>query len=107
MLNVQRLVSKSTNKLESPEIGNVFNKNDVVMLVETWDIDMERRKDGFSVWMPMVLEKNKVLSNITVFTEKLPCIQHFMIMESVFHSDCYRDLILGRNSIFYKEIYRN
>ena len=68
---------------------------------------MKRRKDGGSVWMPMVLGKNKALSNITVFTEKFACIQYFMIMESVFHSDCYRDLILGRNSIFYKEIYRN
>ena len=57
--------------------------------------------------MPMVLGKNKALSNITVFTEKFSCIQYFMIMESVFYSDCYRDLILGRNSIFYKEIYRN
>ena len=57
--------------------------------------------------MPMVLAKNKVLSNITVFTEKFSCIQYFMKMESVFHWDCYRDLILGRNSIFYKEIYRN
>ena len=31
--------------------------------------------------MPMVLEKNKVLSNITVFTEKFSFIQYFMIME--------------------------
>ena len=52
-------------------------------------------------------KKNKALSNITVFTEKFSCIQYFMIMESVFHSDCYRDLILGRNSTFYKKIYRN
>ena len=36
MLSVQGLVSKSTNKLESPEICDVFNKNDVVILVETW-----------------------------------------------------------------------
>ena len=57
--------------------------------------------------MPMVLGKNKALSSITVFTEKFACIQYFMIMVSVFHSDCYRDLILDRNSIFYKEIYRN
>ena len=40
--------------------------------------------------MPMVLGKNKALSNITVFTEKFSCIQYFMIMVSVFHSDCYR-----------------
>ena len=53
--------------------------------------------------MPMVLGKNKALSNITVFIEKFSCIQYFMIMESVFHLD----LILGRNSVFYKEIYRN
>ena len=51
--------------------------------------------------MPMVLGKNKALSNINVFAEKFSCIQYFMIMESVFHSDCYRDLILGRNSIFF------
>ena len=50
--------------------------------------------------MPMVLGKNKALINITVFIEKLSCIQYFMIMESVFHLDCYRDLILGRNSVF-------
>ena len=50
---------------------------------------------------------NKALSNITVFTKKFSCIQYFMKMESVFHSDCYRDLILDRNSIFYKEINRN
>ena len=50
--------------------------------------------------MPMVLGKNKALSNITIFTEKFSCIQYFMTIESVFHSDCYRDLILGRNSIF-------
>ena len=50
--------------------------------------------------MPTVLGKNKALSNITVFTETFSCIQYFMIMESVFHSDCYRDLILGRNCIF-------
>ena len=57
------------------------------------------------MWMP--LGKNKALSNITVFTEKFSCIQSFMIMESVFHSDSYRDLIVGKNSISYKEIYRN
>ena len=51
--------------------------------------------------MPMVLGKNKALSNITVFTEKFSCIQYIMIIESVFHSDCYRDLIFGRNSIFF------
>ena len=44
--------------------------------------------------MPMVLGKNIALSNITVFTEKFSRIQYFMIMESVFHSEC----------IFYKEI---
>ena len=48
-------------------------------------------------------KKNKALSNITVFTEKFSCIQYFMRMESVFHSDCYRDLILGRNSIFIRK----
>ena len=47
--------------------------------------------------MPIVLGKNKALANITVFTEMFSCIQYFMIMESVFNSDCYRDLILGRN----------
>ena len=50
---------------------------------------------------------NKTLSNSTVFTEKFSCIQYFMIMESVFHSDCYRDLILGRNSFFTRKLYRN
>ena len=40
--------------------------------------------------MPLVLGKDKALSNITVFTEKFSCIQYLMIMESVFHSDCYR-----------------
>ena len=44
--------------------------------------------------------KNKALSNITVFIETFSCIQYFRIMESVFYSDCYRDLILGRNCIF-------
>ena len=53
--------------------------------------------------MPMVLGKHTALSNITVFTEKFSCIQYFMIMESVFHSDCYRDLIWGRNSIFIRK----
>ena len=53
--------------------------------------------------MPMVLEKHKALSNITVFTEKFSCIHYFMKMESVFHSDCYKDLILGRNCIFYRK----
>ena len=48
----------------------------------------------------MVLGKNKSLSSITVFIEKFSCIQYFMIMESILHSDCYRDLILGRNCIF-------
>ena len=55
--------------------------------------------------MPMVSGKNKALSNITVFTEKFSCIQYFMIMEPVLLSDCYSDLILGRNCIFYKEMY--
>ena len=51
--------------------------------------------------MPVLLGKNKALSNITVFTEKFFfCIQYFMIMESVFHWDCYRDLNLGRSCIF-------
>ena len=44
--------------------------------------------------------KNKTLSNITVFTEKFSCIRYLMIMESIFHSHCYRDLILGRNCLF-------
>ena len=51
--------------------------------------------------------ENKALSKITVFTETFSCIQYFMIMELVFNSDCYRDLIWGRNCIVYKEMYRN
>ena len=53
------------------------------------------------MWMPMVLEKNKASSNITVFAEKFPWIQFFMIMELVFLLECYRDLILGRNFCLY------
>ena len=43
--------------------------------------------------MPMVLGENKALSNITVFTANFSCIQYFMIMESIFHSDCYSDFL--------------
>ena len=48
----------------------------------------KRRNDGCSVWMPIVLGKTKSLSTITVFAETFSCSQYFMIMESVFHSDC-------------------
>ena len=33
---MQGLITKSTNKLNSPEICEIFNKNDIIMLVETW-----------------------------------------------------------------------
>ena len=40
LLNVQRLVTRRTNKLKTPEMQNVFDSSDVVMFTETWTNDL-------------------------------------------------------------------
>ena len=35
-LNIQCLISRRTNKLQSQELKNIFDKNDLVLLNETW-----------------------------------------------------------------------
>ena len=36
IFNIQGLVTKTTNKLETPELRKLFEQNDIVMLTETW-----------------------------------------------------------------------
>lgn len=36
LLNVQGLVTKRTNKLQTDEFQNIFSSSDVVLLTETW-----------------------------------------------------------------------
>ena len=36
LLNIQYLISKRTNKLESQELKQFFQNNDIVLLTETW-----------------------------------------------------------------------
>ena len=36
LLNVQGLVSKRTNKLKSREFQNIFSKNDIILITESW-----------------------------------------------------------------------
>lgn len=45
LLNVQGLVTKRTNKLQTVEFQNIFSSSDIVLLTETWtnhysDIDV-------------------------------------------------------------------
>ena len=39
LLNVQGLIGKGYNKLGSDEMKTMFNKNDIVLLTETWSND--------------------------------------------------------------------
>ena len=36
LLNIQGLMTKYTNKLQSRELKNILSKNDFVLLTETW-----------------------------------------------------------------------
>jgi hypothetical protein len=36
LLNIQGIATKRTNKLNSPEIRNIFENNDIVLFSETW-----------------------------------------------------------------------
>ena len=36
IFNIQGLVTKTTNKIETPELRKLFEKSDIVMLTETW-----------------------------------------------------------------------
>ena len=40
LFNVQGLVGKRFNKLQSPEFQNIFKNNDIILLTETWTNDL-------------------------------------------------------------------
>ena len=39
LLNIQGLITKSSNKLNSPEVIDLFVNNDIVCFTETWGCD--------------------------------------------------------------------
>ena len=47
------------------------------------------------------------LCQILLFSQKSSLNSVFYDNEIIFHSESYRDLILGRNCVFYKDTYRN
>ena len=53
MLNVQGLVSKNVCKLDSPEIKNIFENNDLVLFTETWPSDLY----GYNGFESIILHK--------------------------------------------------
>lgn len=39
LLTIQGLVSRRTNKINSPELASIFDSSDIVLLTETWTND--------------------------------------------------------------------
>ena len=59
LLNIQCLISKRTNKLNSQELRNTFASNDLVMLTETWTDDYSDLSfDGFKTFWLSRSDKN-------------------------------------------------
>ena len=59
LLNIQCLISKRTNKLNSQELRNIFASNDLVMLNETWTDDYSDLSfDGFKTFWLSRSDKN-------------------------------------------------
>ena len=51
LLNVQGLVSKNVNKLETPEIKSLFLNNDILCFTETWSNESTNMcVEGFSLF---------------------------------------------------------
>ena len=60
LLNVQGLVTKRTNKLQTQELRDIFNSNDIVLLTETWtDNSSEVAVSNFEAFILNRVEKNK------------------------------------------------
>ena len=58
LLNVQGLVTKYTNKLQSEELIEIFQSNDIILLTEIWTNDLcDISVDGFSVFQLNRVEK--------------------------------------------------
>ena len=61
LLNVQGLVTKRTNKLQTQELMDIFNSNDIVLLTETWtDNSSEVAVSNFEAFILNRVEKKKV-----------------------------------------------
>ena len=51
LLNIQGLISKRSNKLQSKELIQIFQHNDFILLTEIWTNDMsDISVDGFTVF---------------------------------------------------------
>ena len=60
LLNVQGLVTKYTNKLQSEELIKIFQSNDTILLTEIWTNDLcDISVDGFSVFQLNRVEKKQ------------------------------------------------
>ena len=58
LLNVQGLVTKYTNKLQSEDLIKIFQSNDITLLTEIWTNDLcDISVDGFSVFQLNRVEK--------------------------------------------------
>ena len=60
LLNVQGLVTKRTNKLQTQELRDIFNSNDIVLLTETWtDNSSEVAVSNFEAFILNRVEKKQ------------------------------------------------
>ena len=60
LLNVQGLITKYINKLQSDELIKIFQSNDIILLPEVWTNDLcEVSFDGFSVFQLNRVEKKR------------------------------------------------
>ena len=66
-LNVQGLLTKDTNKLQSDELIKIFQSNDIVLLTEVWTNDLcDVSVDEFSVFQLNRVEKSAMPSRTLV-----------------------------------------
>lgn len=58
LLNIQWLISKNVNKIDSSELKHIFDCNDIVLLTETWSSDLHNYSfNGFECIVLHRLEK--------------------------------------------------
>ena len=58
LLNVQGLVTKRTNKLQTQELRDIFNSNDIVLFTERWtDNSSEVAVSNFEAFILNRVEK--------------------------------------------------
>lgn len=73
-MNCQGLITKSSNKLKSPEFISMFESNDIVMLTETWSnefTDLQiKHFENFALHRPRLSKSKRDSGGILIYVRE-------------------------------------